>query len=138
MNLTRSRATPPRDVLSLARDRRYYARHVMVRSLLVHFLRATEAAGGATGISPQVVVLGCGFDTLHFQLRKNGELDDDVRYVECDFPDVVAKKRSIMESIDLKTADRYSLVGVDVRDVDGLMAKLDQAGVRYVLNGWNH
>ena len=109
-------------------NRGYYARHVMVKSLLMHFLTSFQTSNVDT--SPQVVVLGCGFDTLYFQLRKTGELAADVRYIECDFPDVVAMKRSIMDGIGLQTQGSYSLIGSDVRKVDELVARLDESGVR--------
>ena len=86
--------------------------------------------------SPQVVVLGCGFDTLYFQMLNTMELSTDVRYVECDFPDVVKAKQSIIEGLQSGTStagislDRYSLIGADLRDVDGLMKKLEEVGVR--------
>lgn len=83
-----------------------------------------------------MVILGCGFDTLYFQLLDTGEMGDDVLYVECYFPDVVAAKQSIIDGLDLgagtagPSPGRHSLIGADLRDVDGLMARLEEAGIR--------
>lgn len=116
----RARSLPP------LINRGYYARHTLIRSLLLHFLEFSHSSTEP----PQVVVLGCGFDTLYFQLRDAREIAAGVLYVECDFPDVVAAKRSIMDGLGLGVQNMHSLVGADLRDVDGLMAKLEAAGVR--------
>jgi len=116
----RARSLPP------LINRGYYARHMLIRSLLLHFLEFSKPSAGPS----QVVILGCGFDTLYFQLRDAGEINADVLYVECDFPDVVEAKQSILGGSGLGAQERYSLVGADLRDVDGLMAKLQEAGIR--------
>ena len=91
--------------------------------------------------NPQVLVLGCGFDTLYFQLRKERLVDSSVHYVECDFEDVVESKRQILkEKIsgtlckdlnpmmdEIACSGAYRLVGADLRDTDQLHASLLQA-----------
>jgi tRNA wybutosine-synthesizing protein 4 len=112
-------------------NRGYYARHVILKSLLLHFLGSFDDSAGGPQSSPdrQVVVLGCGFDTLYFQLLKNGELSTNVKYVECDFPDVVKRKRSIADRFGLDL-HCYSLVGADLRNAHNLMSQLDEVGVQ--------
>lgn len=102
-------------------NRGYYARHVILKSLVLQFLREYTTA-------VQVVVLGCGFDTLYFQLKEAGLLGSHVTtYVECDFPDVIQRKKNILDSNAItkhSMDDVYRMVGVDLRKVDLVMDTL--------------
>ena len=110
-------------------NRGYFARHIIIKSLILDYLER-HSKGSA---KVQVVVLGCGFDTLYFQLKREGMLRDKVsKYVECDFEDVVAAKRKILEEHGLMEhgEDLYCLVGADVRRGEDLLGVLkDTCGV---------
>ncbi len=109
-------------------NRGYYARHMIIKSLVLQYVSEYTTSG------VQVVVLGCGFDTLYFQLREDGLLGSHVvTYVECDFPDVIQKKKHILESNGMlvSTDDSvYCMVGVDLRQGDVVMEELvNTAGI---------
>ena len=106
-------------------NRGYYARHMIIKSLVLRFLEEYP-----TGV--QVVVLGCGFDTLYFQLGAAGLLGSRVKtYVDCDFPDVIQQKKDILDlHIRKESMDGvYRMVGVDLREGDVVMKELAAAGI---------
>ncbi|KAI8109985.1 hypothetical protein M9434_001261 [Picochlorum sp. BPE23] len=110
-------------------NRGYFARHIIIKSLILDYLERNSKGSAKV----QVVVLGCGFDTLYFQLRQQGVLQDRVsKYIECDFEDVVAAKRKILEDNQLiDKEDLYCLVGADVRRGEDFMRILkDTCGIR--------
>ncbi|GFR41708.1 hypothetical protein Agub_g2458 [Astrephomene gubernaculifera] len=72
-------------------NRGYYSRHAALRQLLESFLAAAEAAGQ----QPQVLVLGAGYDTTWFQMRKDrGRLP--YKCLEVDFKEVTQRKAAII------------------------------------------
>lgn len=117
----------------------YYARHTIIKTQLLNFINLHKARN----VKPQVLVLGCGFDTLYFQLKKERLVDSSVHYVECDFEDVVEAKGQILEQKisdtlykDLSSpmdgfpsSGSFRLVGADLRDTGQLHSGLIQAGV---------
>ena len=117
----------------------YYARHTIIKSQLLNFINMHKVKND----NAQVLVLGCGFDTLYFQLRKEKLVDSSVHYVECDFEDVIESKRQILSEKfsgtlykdlnsmmdELASSGAYRLVGADLRDIDQLHAGLLQAGM---------
>eukprot|EP00890_Picochlorum_soloecismus_P003938 jgi/Picsp_1/4545/NSC_06766-R1_leucine carboxyl methyltransferase len=131
----RSRIMPP------IINRGYYARHAIIKSQLLNFINIHKDRKD----TPQVLILGCGFDTLYFQLRKEGLVDSSVHYVECDFQDVVEAKGQILKDKISSTlykgfhsmmdgftsAGTYRLVGADLRDTGQLHAGLIQAGMNW-------
>lgn len=72
----------------------YYARHIIIKSIIRNFIDLNRSLNQKM----QIVVLGCGFDTLCFQLHDEGVLGPDILYVECDFDDVVSAKQNIIHS----------------------------------------
>jgi O-methyltransferase involved in polyketide biosynthesis len=105
---------------------------MMIKSLLLRFLREYKKEKAV-----QVVVLGCGFDTLYFQLHAEDQISPNVvKYVECDFEDVIEAKKGIIHKHlgDLRAfgeGSPYKVFGVDVRQVDCLFGGLENLGVRY-------
>ena len=104
----------------------------MIKSLLLRFLREYEKEEAV-----QVVVLGCGFDTLYFQLSAANQISPNVeKYVECDFEDVIEAKKDIIHQHlgdfgFFGEGSPYKVIGVDVRQVDSLFRGLETLGVRY-------
>eukprot|EP01052_Picozoa_sp_SAG31_P030886 SAG31_NODE_3212_length_4544_cov_1.849719_6_plen_139_part_00 len=91
----------------------------------------------------QVLSFGAGFDSTYFHLAESGCLPH--KYVEVDFPELVATKiRIINESTELAahtrnmrisengallTAESYGLVGCDLRQLGNFSALLKAAGL---------
>lgn len=103
-------------------NRGYYARHMIIKSLVLQFLEEFDTR-------VQVVVLGCGFDTLYFQLKSAGVLGSHVAaYVECDFPDVIQRKKYIVDTTEemreIAQDGVYHMLGVDLRLGDVVMEQL--------------
>jgi len=111
----------------------YYARHVIIKSLLIQFLETHRKRRGEDKV--QVVVLGCGFDTTYFQLKDEGIVDGNVLYVECDFEDVVQSKRRIMDMHRNEFMcyddddEHYRLVGADIRKLGEVKERLLSSGL---------
>ncbi|MEW5297761.1 MAG: hypothetical protein WDW36_000945 [Sanguina aurantia] len=97
------------------------------------------------GKTLQVLVLGAGFDTAWFQLQREGRAP--ARYLELDFKEVTRKKAAIIaakpallsalllqpdEILDPVAGEvvtqRYTLMPVDLRDLDAVKGALQRAG----------
>ncbi|XP_062571126.1 tRNA wybutosine-synthesizing protein 4-like [Saccostrea cucullata] len=96
----------------------------------------------------QIISLGAGFDSTYFRLRSEGVLEKTSFY-EVDFPDVVQRKNSLIQSNEdlknlipgLKTqgvkenplieinTEEYKLLGVDLTQLNTLEACLNLCGV---------
>lgn len=108
-------------------NRGYYARHMMIKSLMLRFLEEYRDK------SAQIVVLGCGFDTLYFQLKAAGLLGSHLKvYVECDFPDVIEQKQHILDATTTMnhTDGVYRMLGVDLRRGGLVMEDLARVGIQ--------
>ncbi|XP_066544542.1 tRNA wybutosine-synthesizing protein 4 [Amia ocellicauda] len=122
-------------------NRGYYVRWQAVDHCVREFLRLT-----AHSARRQVVSLGAGFDSLYFRLCAGGTLGGCVVF-ELDFPDVARRKTALMaaqpglqEALpdwDPSTAShtgfvysaQYRLLGVDLREVQGVESALRGAGL---------
>lgn len=121
-------------------NRGYFARVKGVEKFIFKFL-------DRCGENAQLINLGAGFDTLYWRLR-----DQNINissFVDIDFPSVTAKKcymikrnKKLLERIHdqddevkLSSTDMhagsYHCMGVDLRNVNELEAKLQQAEVKY-------
>lgn len=95
----------------------------------------------------QIINLGCGFDTLYWRLKKNSHPVHN--FVECDFPSVTARKCNVIKRnkhllselnaeegevrfnlTDLHSSN-YHIVGVDLRNIDEVAYKLQQAHIDF-------
>ena len=97
----------------------------------------------------QIINLGCGFDTLYFRLRDTTHQVKN--FIELDFPTVTARKcytikrnKTLLGKIHdedgevrLSPTDlhgpSYHLMGVDLRNLDEVDSKLQQAEIDYSL-----
>lgn len=102
-----------------------------------------------TGGNCQIINLGCGFDTLYFRLRDTAHQVKN--FIELDFPTVTARKcytikrnKALLGKIHdedgevrLSPTDlhgpNYHLMGVDLRNLDEVDNKLQQAEVDFTL-----
>lgn len=102
-----------------------------------------------TGGNCQIINLGCGFDTLFFRLRDTAHQVKN--FIELDFPTVTARKcytikrnKALLAKIHdedgevrLSPTDlhgpNYHLMGVDLRNLDEVDNKLQQAEVDFTL-----
>lgn len=122
-------------------NRGTFARVTFVRRHVARFVAAQPA-----GALPQVVSLGAGLDTLPFVLLGGG--GRPLRYVEVDFPGIVAAKAAAVKATPAVAAvfarmepagaglraagargGEYCVAACDLRDVGALRAVLDAAGV---------
>ena len=123
-------------------NRGYFARVKGIEMCVEKFLKRT-------GGNCQIINLGCGFDTLYFRLR---DTPYEVKnFIEFDFPTVTARKcytikrnKALLAKIHdedgevrLSPTDlhgpNYHLMGVDLRSVDEVENKLQQAEIDYSL-----
>ncbi|XP_018330902.1 leucine carboxyl methyltransferase 1 [Agrilus planipennis] len=122
-------------------NRGYYARVKGVEILVHKFLKRA-------GPKAQIVNLGCGFDTLFWRLKDDGVQVN--KFVEIDFPTVTAKKcylikrnKQLLEKVYEKDgevklsatdlhAGTYHLLGADLRHVNELEVKLQQAEINFM------
>lgn len=125
-------------------NRGYYSRYAAIRKALELFLEstATEASQGF-----QILSLGAGFDTTWFQLKQDGRAP--AKYIELDFKEVTRRKVASIKAHDLLKnllapnslaenctetgevlSEEYSVLPVDLRDLEGLEAVLSKAGFR--------
>lgn len=102
-----------------------------------------------TGDKCQIINLGCGFDTLYWRLRDAGHCISN--FIELDFPTVTARKcysikrnKVLLEKIHVEDgevrlsptdlhASNYHIMGVDLRSVDEVHNKLQQAEIDFKL-----
>jgi [phosphatase 2A protein]-leucine-carboxy methyltransferase len=93
--------------------------------------------------------LGCGFDTLYWRLRDTGH--EITNFIELDFPTVTSRKcyqikrnKVLLEKIYVEDGEvrlnptdihstNYHLLGVDLRNIDEVANKLQQAEIDYTL-----
>ncbi|BFF94213.1 leucine carboxyl methyltransferase 1 [Drosophila madeirensis] len=123
-------------------NRGYFARVKGVEMCVEKFLKKTSG-------NCQIINLGCGFDTLYFRLRDTAHQVKN--FIELDFPTVTARKcytikrnKALLAKIHdedgevrLSPTDlhgpSYHLMGVDLRNLDEVDNKLQQAEVDYTL-----
>ncbi|KAI8043207.1 hypothetical protein M5D96_004534 [Drosophila gunungcola] len=98
-------------------NRGYFARVKGVEMCVEKFLKKTSG-------NCQIINLGCGFDTLYFRLRDTAHQVKN--FIELDFPTVR------LSPTDLH-GPSYHLMGVDLRNLDEVDNKLQQAEVDYSL-----
>ncbi|PRP82504.1 leucine carboxyl methyltransferase 1-like [Planoprotostelium fungivorum] len=130
-------------------NRGYYSRVAVINALMREFLKSN-------GEHKQLVILGAGFDTTYFQLKKANAIepeDESAGYkrfdiYEVDLPEVVHKKRMIInKQAELKNlistewdtqvrsdanglhSPNYHLMSVDLHSVQKLNDTLVQAGI---------
>uniref|UniRef100_A0A7G3A8T4 Leucine carboxyl methyltransferase 1 n=1 Tax=Lutzomyia longipalpis TaxID=7200 RepID=A0A7G3A8T4_LUTLO len=125
-------------------NRGYFARVRGVEICIEKFLHKTS------GSACQIINLGCGFDTLYWRLRESGY--QIANFIELDFPTVTAKKcyaikrnKRLLEKIHVPDdgevrlsstdlhASNYHIMGVDLRNIDELQNKLNQAEIDYTI-----
>ncbi|KAK3234944.1 hypothetical protein CYMTET_54823 [Cymbomonas tetramitiformis] len=122
-------------------NRGYYARVSAFRTLVQQFLDTTDETG--SNPEKQIISLGCGFDTGFFQLK--ARQCEPKRYIEVDFPEVVAKKADVIANEEVLRQlvkfppvqdgefhgggeeGGYSLVAADLRDLDACIKALSRA-----------
>lgn len=91
--------------------------------------------------------MGCGFDTLYWRLRDSGH--NATNFIELDFPTVTSRKcymikrnkvllgRIYIEDGEVRLsptdlhAPNYHIMGVDLRNIDEVNNKLQQAEIDY-------
>ncbi|RUS78801.1 hypothetical protein EGW08_013451 [Elysia chlorotica] len=122
--------------------RGYYIRAKAFDKIIRNFLKIFENS------KKQIISLGTGFDSTYFRLKGAGLLSDTVVY-EIDFPELVRRKRLLIESspelanliqkydiqpssphIELSCTD-YQLLGVDLTQLNTLEAALKMCGIRF-------
>ncbi|XP_055877981.1 tRNA wybutosine-synthesizing protein 4-like [Biomphalaria glabrata] len=122
--------------------RGYYIRAVAFDRILKSFLELYKNS------KKQVISLGCGFDSTYFRLKSCDLLQNTV-FCEIDFPEVVKKKRLLVENnedllklvekikeqplsphIELSSAD-YHLLGVDLTQLNTLEAAIKMCGLEF-------
>ncbi|XP_050340470.1 LOW QUALITY PROTEIN: uncharacterized protein LOC126766804 [Bactrocera neohumeralis] len=73
----------------------------------------------AKGAPIQIISFGAGVDTLYFRLKKDRKAEVLLsKYVELDFPDLVAEKERVVKSNDIfqeYLGDEYALLPCDLR-----------------------
>lgn len=123
-------------------NRGYYARVESVWRLIKKFVSATER-------KCQIVSFGAGLDTTFWRLC--GENLNPVRYLELDFPNVTMRKVQVIKSkpvlkqtlseteigIKIETSsiisDKYSILPVDLRDIELVEKQLIHAKMNFSL-----
>ncbi|KAH9520200.1 Leucine carboxyl methyltransferase 2 [Bulinus truncatus] len=122
--------------------RGYYIRAVAFDRILKNFLELYKES------KKQIVSLGCGFDSSYFRLKSSHLLENAI-FCEIDFPEVVRKKRLLIENteelsnmvekvkekslsphIELSSAD-YHLLGVDLTQLNTLEAALKMCSLSF-------
>ena len=74
----------------------------------------------------QVISLGAGYDTLFFQLVKDGLIDSNVRWLEVDLPEVTQKKAEIIkESNEIRNILSHPKYSEDIRIPSGTSVEID-------------
>jgi [phosphatase 2A protein]-leucine-carboxy methyltransferase len=122
-------------------SRGYYARVKAVENYCHQFLDLCNKQGQDS----QIVSLGAGFDTLYWKLHAAGQRPG--KFVEMDFPAIVSRKvvtcqsKKILSDVikegGCTTSDssgiygkHYSIVGVDLRNIDDVGKKLADVGIQ--------
>ncbi|XP_055376593.1 leucine carboxyl methyltransferase 1 [Condylostylus longicornis] len=123
-------------------NRGYFARVKGVEMCVEKFLKKTND-------KCQIINLGCGFDTLYWRLKDSGH--NIINYTELDFPTVTARKcytikrnKALLGKIHAEDGEvklsptdmhgpNYHIMGVDLRNIDELDNKLQQAEIDYKL-----
>jgi [phosphatase 2A protein]-leucine-carboxy methyltransferase len=102
---------------------------------LGYFVRSLSMMGAILkfhsvhGDSIQVVVLGCGYDTLFWRLRASGV--NVARWFDIDLPHVVDRKGRTVQSCDIfAPLDNYVLTTVNLGEVGALEAALGPNGFK--------
>jgi len=122
-------------------NRGYFARSYALDNLIDRFLKAGNQ------VQKQIISLGAGFDTRFFQLQTSETKSNIAKYIEIDFPEVVASKIEIIQSnpqllalINSSTGDstqlhsnHYHIFGTDLRDISQLKEKLIACGTDFSL-----
>ena len=101
-------------------NRGTFARVHVVESIVAAFLESTTSQNS----DAQVVSLGAGYDTLPFRLfarNANNNNDRKLKYIELDFPSVVAAKMKLITSSQCTSA-LFSSVVVEADDGIGISA----------------
>ncbi|KNH09561.1 leucine carboxyl methyltransferase [Perkinsela sp. CCAP 1560/4] len=105
-------------------NRIYYYRVYAMRTVLDTFLQSFDEV--------QIINIGCGYDTSTYCLDKNKW--KSIRYYEVDFPEVIARKRSLLERIAKEASistihmsdvlHRTTFIPCDLGDIDNVMQGL--------------
>jgi len=99
--------------------RGYYIRAKAIDHTLRSFLNHAQHLNTAA----QIVSLGAGFDTSYFRLKEKGLLGKNCRYVEIDFPDVIRRKRNIIDQHQVlkNVIGEYTLDSDDILKTEDLV-----------------
>ncbi|XP_067008790.1 leucine carboxyl methyltransferase 1 isoform X2 [Anabrus simplex] len=109
-------------------NRGYYARTKGVGLFIDKFLQKG-------GNRCQIINLGSGFDTLYWRLKDAGQ--EVSNFVEMDFPTVTSRKCYFIKHGEVRLsptdlhAANYHIVGVDLRNLNEVQAKLTEAEVKF-------
>ncbi|XP_005103732.1 tRNA wybutosine-synthesizing protein 4 [Aplysia californica] len=122
--------------------RGYYIRAVAFDRIMKNFLTQHR------GFKKQIISLGCGFDSSYFRL-KTADLLENTDFYEIDFPDLVRRKRllientealnSLIEKVEGKPLSPhlelscvgYHLLGIDLTQLNTLEAALKMCGLNF-------
>ncbi|EAN89971.1 putative leucine carboxyl methyltransferase [Trypanosoma cruzi] len=99
-------------------NRGTWLRTVAIERSVLSFARNWSADGPL-----QVISFGSGVDTLYFRLKKDHSEVNIVRYIELDFPDLVAEKQRVIEKterLNQLVGPEYELVPCDLQKPDEL------------------
>jgi len=95
-----------------------------VRTLSMY--KAIEKFHQLHGDNIQVVILGCGYDTLFWRLRENGVCVK--KWFDIDMPHVVSKKKEIVKNDVFQPLDNYCLFVCDLSNPENFKAVMSQHG----------
>lgn len=119
---------------------RFYAlRAVAIRRIILEFLLlCRSSAMSQTNHNNnsrrrnrccQIVSLGAGFDSCYYNIESVVVAEPSSLYAEVDFPDVVARKKSLAAAAGLvANPSSYRLIGGDLRDLPQLLSLLQSVG----------
>lgn len=103
--------------------RGYAIRYLVVDSLIDRLVKAKER--------PQILLLGCGFDSLYFRMRAGGRLQHVSKFVELDFPDLMRRKKLLIDQSGLEESREedpsfHAYVGADLKKLGDVWNQLNQ------------
>ncbi|KEG13449.1 leucine carboxyl methyltransferase [Trypanosoma grayi] len=99
-------------------NRGTWLRTVAIERSLLSFAKS-QCGGGPL----QVISFGAGVDTLYFRLKKEHEDVNIGKFIELDFPDLVAEKQGIIQRTEMLrqyVGPEYALLPCDLRKTDDL------------------
>nr|CAJ16747.1 leucine carboxyl methyltransferase, putative [Trypanosoma brucei brucei TREU927] len=108
-------------------NRGTWLRTEAIERSLLHFAR-----GQCGEVGLQVISFGSGMDTLYFRLKKDQPDIHIAKYIELDFPDLVARKRRVIddtEALTRYTGPEYELVACDLRKTDEMRELLKKSAL---------